>query len=82
MQFDYLHKLNYKKLNSVILKVSHKKKKGVANITASNRSKTPPCPGIIAPVSLTPTVLLILDSIRSPITAAGATITPDIPQNK
>ena len=40
---------------------------GATNITLSNRSKTPPCPGIIAPLSFTLAILLNLDSIKSPI---------------
>src|SRR5881392_1617909 len=43
---------------------------------ASNRSRTPPCPGSSVPRSLTPRSRLIIDSHRSPIGARIATTRP------
>ena len=39
---------------------------GAAKRRESNRSKKPPCPGIILPLSLTPAILLSLLSNKSP----------------
>ena len=47
---------------------------GATNITLSNRSKTPPWPGIIFPLSLTPAIRLNFDSIKSPIVPITPTI--------
>ena len=41
--------------------------KGAANVSESNRSNKPPCPGKILPVSLTLAFLLIYEINKSPI---------------
>src|ERR1022692_1104450 len=47
-------------------KMMHSHTKGVANNNESNRSKKPPWPGMIWPLSLTPAMRFSLLSIRSP----------------
>src|SRR3989337_1211554 len=47
-------------------KFTYSQTKGVANINESNRSKNPPWPGMIWPLSLTPAIRFSLDSRRSP----------------
>ena len=53
---------------------------GATNITLSNRSKTPPWPGITFPLSLTPAIRLNLDSIKSPTVPIIPTIAAIIVQ--
>ena len=47
---------------------------GATNITLSNRSSMPPCPGIIVPLSFTFAIRLNLDSIKSPMVPKIPTI--------
>ena len=50
--------------------MSNKKYTGIAaSIHESKRSKIPPCPYTIVPLSFTPTVLLTFDSSKSPISS-------------
>ena len=46
--------------------VNKKYANGAINITLSNLSNIPPCPGIKFPKSLISTVLFILDAAKSP----------------
>ena len=47
-------------------------------ITESNLSRTPPCPGIIFPKSLIPEALLMAEKSKSPITATIPQTSPHI----
>src|SRR5262245_20826189 len=51
---------------------------GIAKKSASNRSRTPPCPGNSLPESFTPASRLSSDSTRSPICATLAMTMPPI----
>src|SRR5699024_6187455 len=49
---------------------------GAVSTSESSRSMRPPCPGMRFDMSLTPRLRLMLDSMRSPMVATGATTAP------